>query len=118
MREVYRAHHCAASRRVVAPTSTLEVGVAFEALVVELEEGLAFGEGEALLLAGGFDVEAHGALEVFVVVLDVLEDLLDGVALDDLVNLPLALVVDGQVDRVRVSEQVVQVAQDLLVGPE
>ena len=47
--------------------------------------------------------------------LHVLQHLADRVALDHLVDRPLAVVVDRDVDGVRVAEQVVQVAEDLLV---
>ena len=47
-----------------------------------------------------------------------MQHLADRVALDDRVEVDLAVVVEADVDRVGVAEQVVQVAEDLLVGAE
>src|SRR3712207_7658191 len=51
-------------------------------------------------------------------ILDVGQHLAHGVALDDVVHVDAALLIQADVDRVGVAEQVVQVAEDLLVGPQ
>ena len=52
------------------------------------------------------------------VVLHVLEHLVGGVALDDLLDPPAAAVLQPDVHHVGVAEQVVQIAQRLLVGAD
>jgi hypothetical protein len=52
------------------------------------------------------------------VVLNVVEDLADVVALDDVDDRVVAVVVEPDVDGIGVAEQVVQVAEDLLIGAD
>ena len=74
---------------------------------------------DASFTHGGLDVRAKFPEQLLGVELDVVEHLADGVALDRPRRvLALAVVVEADVDGVGVAEEVVQVAEDLLVGAD
>jgi len=95
-----------------------EVCIAFETIIVELEKALAFGDGQATLAACSFDIKTHRSLEVFRIVLDVRKDFFDRIAFDDFHDLPLARVLQGDVDGVSVAKKVVKIAEDFLICPK
>jgi hypothetical protein len=105
-------------RSYAGRTSPFQVRVPLQPIVVILQQALALAHRQSALLARGFDVKPHRTLQVGDVILHVLQHFFDGVALDDFVDFPLAVLVDGNVHRVRVAQQVVQVAQNLLVRAE
>src|SRR5215471_3989843 len=119
----YMAPHTSGTRmpawrvRAVSGTALLverEVGVALEGFLVALHEAARLGHREALLAQRRLDQAAHARDQVFLVVLHVREHLGHRVALDHVVD-AVVVAVDLHVHRVGVAEQVVQVAQDLLV---
>ena len=90
-----------------------------QAVFVEAQEAAGLLVVHAALADGGFDVAAAAcASSVSGVELHVVEHLADGVALDDRLEHHLAVVVQADVHGVGVAEQVVQVAEDLLVGAD
>ena len=89
-----------------------------QAVFVEAEELAGAFVVDAALADGRLDVGAQLAEQHLGVELDVVEHLADGVALDQRVEPRLAVLVEADVDGVRVAEQVVQVAEDFLVGAD
>src|SRR5215475_9339720 len=96
----------------------LQVGVAIQLALVKALERLALGERHAAIADGALAVAGERRIQLGHVVLHVLEHLVGGVALDDLLDPPAALVVQAHVYHVRVAEQVVQIAERLLISPD
>ena len=94
------------------------VRVAFQPRLVEVQQLPRFLERDLARADGALDVLAHAGGQLVGRVLHVVQHLADRVALDDGVEVDLAVLVEADVDRVGVAEEVVQVAEDLLVGAE
>ena len=89
-----------------------------EPFLVELEEPPGLFVADAAFTNGELDVVAQLSHERLGVELDVIEHFLDRVPLDHRVEDDVASSVEADVHGVRVAEQVVEVAQDLLVGAD
>src|SRR5580700_1175786 len=94
----------------------LEVGIAVELPLVEPLQGLALRDGHAAVADGALAIARERRIELRDVVLHVLENFDGGVALDDPLDPPPPLVVQADMDDVRVAKEVVQVAESPLVG--
>ena len=97
-------------------SSREQVGVLLEPLQVALAEARRLLDGDLAAAQGGFRGLADLLDQVLAVVLDVVEHVLDGLALDHVVDVVAAVLVHAHVHGVGVAEQVVEVAEDLLVG--
>ena len=92
-----------------------QVGVALEAVFVEAEHAAGFRVVDAAVADRGFDVGAELRDQRFGVELDVVEHFADRVALDHRVEHDRVVVIQRDVHGVRVAEQVVEVAENLLI---
>ena len=98
------------------PRASLQVGVSLEAFVEEAPQARSLGQGQSLVLEGGLHVTVESHPDVVGIVLYVAQDLPDRLPLHDGLDAPAAVVSDGHVDGVGVAEEVVEIAQRLLVG--
>ena len=101
-----------------ARSASLEVRVAREALFVHAHQRAGLVQGHAVAPHGQLGEAAHARDQIFAGVADVAEHVGDGVAGDDVLDLVAAARGQRDVDGVGVAEQVVQVAQDFLVGAD
>src|SRR6185295_9035438 len=95
-----------------------EVSVAGQFRLVETLEGLALRDRQASRTHRPLAIAREGRVELARVVLHVAEHGARGVALDDLLDPPAVLVVEADVRDMGVAEEVVQVAEGLLVGAD
>ena len=95
-----------------------QVGVAGQGALEAPPEQRGLLEGEAPGLEGVLHMAAQRAQEVRLGVVDVLEHFADAVAPQDVGELRAARIIQVHVHDVRVPEQVVHVAEDLLVGAD
>ena len=95
-----------------------KISIPLQPALVETQELLRLLERDHVRTQGAFHVLAHLRRQLVGGVLHVVQHLADRVAFDDGVEADRAVLVEADVDRVRVAEQVVQVAEDLLIGAE
>src|ERR1700733_7432014 len=93
----------------------IEVRVTDHALTKPIDQRAALFDRHQLLAQRLFDVVAHAAEQVARRVVDELQHFADGVAGDDLFDVVVAFGRQLHVHRVRIAEQVVQAAEELLV---
>src|SRR5215469_16317100 len=105
-------------RRRASDSGRLQVRVAVELALVEALQRLALGQRHAAVADGALAVTGERRIQLGDVVLHVLQHLVGGVALDDLLDPPAALIVQAHMHDVRVAEEVVEVAEGFLVGPD
>ena len=89
-----------------------------QAIFVEAKEAARAFVVDAALTDGGLHVRPKLAQQHLGIELYVVENLADGVALDQRVEACAAVRVEADVHGVRVAEQVVKVSEDLLVGAD
>ena len=89
-----------------------------QAVFVELQQASRFFVADALLAHGEFHIFAELVEQRLDVVLNVIENFTNGVALDHCLEHHFARFVERDVDGVGVAEQIVQVAEDLLIGAD
>ena len=92
-----------------------EVGVAIEAGTIGGDELFAFFDGDFLLVDGFGHPRFEAAHESLGVILHILEYIGHGFAVDRLVD-GISVGIDGDMHRIGVAEEVVHVAENLLVG--
>ena len=95
-----------------------QIGVAVQAVFVEAKQLAGALVVDAAFAHRGLDVGAQLPEQHLGIELDVVQHLADGVALDQRIEAGAAVVVEADVDGVGVAEQVVQVAEDLLIGAD
>ena len=96
----------------------LEIGVAFETALVIGEEFHGFVGFEAIAFDGGVDLGFDVAGEFIFVPLGEGEDFADGAAFDDFLDVPaiVFVFVEEDVGFVDATEEIMEVAHDVLVG--
>src|SRR2546430_7410902 len=105
---------CRKSNSIRSRARGLEIRVAVELALVEALQRLALGERHAPVADGAFAVARQGRVELRDVVLHVLEHLVGGVTLDDLLDPPAAFIVQPHVHHVGVAER----SEERRVGKE
>ena len=94
-----------------------EVGIAVEAFFVGAQEVAGFFEAHLSGAQGDFGGAAHSVEEAFARIHDRAQHLVDGIAGTDVVE-EVTVFGDGDLNGVCVAEEVVHVAEDLLIGAD
>src|SRR5262245_32352830 len=95
-----------------------QISISAEACLIEVEQLPRFLNSDVIGANRSLDVLAQLIEQLLRVVLHVRQDLAHGVSLDDTVEHNLAALVERDVHRVGVAEEIVQVAEDFLIGAQ
>ena len=95
-----------------------QIRVSQQCLVQQFDEVAALLDGDLLQSYALLKIVPHPFQNLRTLVLDVLQGLPGGVAVDDRIDHIAGLLVEGDMHGIGIAEQVVQISQDLLVGAD
>ena len=92
-----------------------QIGVTIEFVFIEALDGLSFRQRHPAFAHGPLAIARQPRIEFVRIIFHVFEDLIGGIALDDFLDPPAAFVVQPDMHDMGVAEQVVKIAESLLI---